>query len=446
MITRQELAARAVELSVSPVFNDAVIQCEDDLTGLLLKPRFGTRVWLPKGVRPSWVAHAAEQVEQILPGQGPALVRELLLNPVRIYELAAQPPHRVLAVVGSYRRASALDPYLAVGHLHVQQKGNKVLGSGPLEIAVVPIADAVSSRSGLEQLGRSLAPREIENLKGGNSAVVIGGALDVPSPGWQWEVGAVLWSFGFRLDYVLEEPWRREPSVNRRLSERRADLYVFLRAWTLDAAGEDYTGRFAELVRGLFVVDTEEAGNLDAALAAIRRKLGEADVDTPAAYSAVTAEGATPTEAPFVPQGWDEFRDNLDRLTGDTFVITERARRECVRCGYPDPARMWEHLARLADAAAVWAAAGCAVGDSFASWIRGYNGLNVAMFDEAIVRAREDKFSYMDAKLSRLPHVQVDQAKAFTDIGRIHFALDTGHGRIVVDHIGLKLLGRGAAT
>jgi hypothetical protein len=183
MITRRELAAQAGELSVSASFDTAVLDSEERLIGLRLKPRFGTRAWLPKGARPDWVSKAAREAEQVLPGQGAAPVAELLLHPLRIYELVTTPPLRALALVGSYRRAGSLDTYVGIGRLHLEQTGNKVRRSGPLEIVVVPIADAMSSRLALEELGRSLADGEVGNLKGGRTAVVVGGAQDVPITG-----------------------------------------------------------------------------------------------------------------------------------------------------------------------------------------------------------------------------------------------------------------------
>lgn len=445
MITRRELAARATALAVSTAFEAAVARAEEDLVGLRLKPRFGTRVWLPKGAQPGWVAPAARGPEEVLEGQGAALIVHLLLHPLRVYELHATPPRRVVAVVGSYQAVSTGEIYLAVGRLHVEQKGNRVLDSGPFDVVLVPVADAPLIHAEFERLAESLADVEIRNVKSGNSAVIIGGAVNAPSPEWRSRVAATLWSFGFRTADVLEEPWRREASANHRLSQQSADLYVFLRSWLVDASGQNHTDRFIKLVRGLRVVDTGDAATLNYALAAIRRALDQMRIDSPVAVP-VQATATTIEEPAFAPSTWQEFHDNLDRLICEAFVLTDRAIAECVAGGYPDPARMWDHLERLADAAMAWVAADCSVGASFPDWIRTFNGLNVAMFDAAIEATRQDSFFFEGIKLSRLPHIQVDQAKAFTQIGRIHFALDPDHGRVVVDHIGLKLLGRQAAT
>jgi hypothetical protein len=450
MITRQELVDRARALPVSSVFEDALAEAESRLIGLCVKPRFGNRLWLPKGSRPDWVHDPAVIAEGVLPGQGAALVAELLLKACRIYELEAVPPGRVVAVLESFRSAMNGEVYLAVGRLHATQKGNKVLSSGPFALSVTAISDAELVRAELERLATSFAATEINNLKGGPKAVVVGGARDLPAIGWRRHVWAVLWSFGFRLDEVLEEPWRQIASVNHRLSQRSADLYVFLRGWMVDAAGDDRTDEFLDLVGGHPVVDTGASDTLDRALTSIRRALASEQgnaVKTGLSSSATRSEaGGSDAEAEFAPVSWMDFHENLDRLVGSNFEISDRARNGCIGCGYPDSARMWEHLRLLAEAAAAWAAADCSVGKSFAVWIREYNGLVVALFDHAITDAGEDKFTHNGIELSRLPHVQVDQAKAFTAVGRIHFALDSERRRIVVDHIGLKLLGRAAAT
>src|SRR5437764_180083 len=133
MITRQELADRARELPVSSVFGDALAEAESRLVGLCLKPRFGNRLWLPKGSTLSWVRDPAAKAEAVLPRQGAALVAELLLGGYRIFELEARQPGRVVAVLDSFRSATNGELHMAVGRLHAIQKGNKVLSSGPLE-------------------------------------------------------------------------------------------------------------------------------------------------------------------------------------------------------------------------------------------------------------------------------------------------------------------------
>jgi len=446
MVTLRELAAHAADLEVAGALDEAVEVAIARATGLQLKSRFAGKLWLPKDESLMWIGTAAQQAESILPTQGSALISALLHKPYRVYELAAPPSRRTLALVGSYRRRESRDLYVAVGRLHaVLESKKKVASSGPFELALIPLADTISTRRVLEDLARDLSVTEWTNLKGKSVSIVVGGSGTLPTPGWQRQVGCVLWSFGYRIGQVFEEPWRREASVNSRLSRREADLYIFLREWNIDAGGNDYTDRLMEMVSGKLVIDTEDVDSLPEALDLIRLYLADEAIDVPD-LPKYGEDEASLTEPPSVPKTWQEFSDGLDSLVCDMFVITDRARNGCQQCDYPDPSKMWEQLSQLRRAAIAWVEAGCSIGAAFDAWIKAEYKLNVAMGDDAIVKAKLDKFTHEGRELSRLPHVQLDQAKAFTEIGRIHFALDTDGKRIIVDHIGLKLLGRKAAT
>ena len=48
-------------------------------------------------------------------------------------------------------------------------------------------------------------------------------------------------------------------------------------------------------------------------------------------------------------------------------------------------------------------------------------------------------FSYDGASHNRTPHVKVRDYAPASQVGRIHFALDSDNARLIVDHVGLKL-------
>lgn len=137
------------------------------------------------------------------------------------------------------------------------------------------------------------------------------------------------------------------------------------------------------------------------------------------------------------PDTWSEFAEALEAVQSNAFVMTDHAREMCDASPYPDPARMWWHLERLAEAAEAWAAADCSVGKRLDEWIHENYGIEVALHDSDLGDAAQ--FDYEGASYSREPHVKVDDYVDPASCGRIYFAYDSTNKRFIVDHVGLHL-------
>lgn len=148
-------------------------------------------------------------------------------------------------------------------------------------------------------------------------------------------------------------------------------------------------------------------------------------------------EAVSRGEAAAAPTTLAELGLRLDDLAAPSFVITANARTTCVRSGYTDPARMWDHVRALAAAAAEWARKQGTVGMRLEDWISQEFGIAIALHDAKL--GDHGRFLFEDVEYSRAPHVKVDDAKPYNECGRIHFAIDVGKRRVIVDHIGLHL-------
>jgi hypothetical protein len=143
-------------------------------------------------------------------------------------------------------------------------------------------------------------------------------------------------------------------------------------------------------------------------------------------------------ETAFSPESWREFAEYLPLLETSAFAITPRAKEGCDPSPYPDPARMWSHLSRLAEAADTWAAQNCAVGKDLKTWIQeNFDGLEISLHDSGL--GDRSNFTFEGKTYSREPHVKVDDHKSPDECGRIYFARVTDERRFIVDHIGLHL-------
>jgi hypothetical protein len=142
-------------------------------------------------------------------------------------------------------------------------------------------------------------------------------------------------------------------------------------------------------------------------------------------------------EAAFEPKTWSEFADHLPVLETNAFVVTARAQEDCRLCAYPDPARMWSHLERLAEAADEWASQGCSVGMTLEDWLIQNYGLDIALHDKSL--GPRASFTFDGTAYSREPHIKIDDAKSPNECGRIYFAVVSSEARFIVDHVGLHL-------
>jgi len=100
---------------------------------------------------------------------------------------------------------------------------------------------------------------------------------------------------------------------------------------------------------------------------------------------------------------------------------------------------MVDQLEKLARLAAKWTEREGSLNASFEEWARAEEGLEIARRDKKLTALKLHRFEHDGRSHSREPHVQVDDAKAFTECGRIYFAIDKQPYRFIVDHIGLHL-------
>lgn len=142
---------------------------------------------------------------------------------------------------------------------------------------------------------------------------------------------------------------------------------------------------------------------------------------------------ADPTTAE-PPQTWAEVASRVGEITNGSLALTDRALEQLPGNPYPDPRRMWDHLARLAAAATVWREAGGAVGTSLKDFVYDVGGIEIALHDGALAQRR---FEYDGVELCPEPHVKVDDYKNPAECGRIYFGIDKENLRWVVDHVGL---------
>ncbi len=137
----------------------------------------------------------------------------------------------------------------------------------------------------------------------------------------------------------------------------------------------------------------------------------------------------------------DVFRAIEDASEGH-IAFTAAAEASWRSIDYPDPADMTDKVIRLARAAEqLYSGPSDGMGH-LGSWFKTNFGLNVAMKDQTIGQDRKLRaFRFEDEVYSQEPHVKVRDAVKPNEVGRIYFDLDKARGRIVVNHVGLKLYG-----
>lgn len=134
----------------------------------------------------------------------------------------------------------------------------------------------------------------------------------------------------------------------------------------------------------------------------------------------------------------------IERMADPTgaLVCTEAALRGWREARYPDPDRMLDALRRLESAAIEWRANDAEIGERLGDWIQNTTGLRYAGSDQELERRGLATFHFEGRKMSRIPHIKVDDGKHSNQVGRIYFAVDSTKRRWVIDHIGQKLYGR----
>ncbi|MFE3289408.1 hypothetical protein [Rhodococcus sp. NPDC059234] len=121
-------------------------------------------------------------------------------------------------------------------------------------------------------------------------------------------------------------------------------------------------------------------------------------------------------------------------------LFTDRAATTWKKSKYPFPDEMAECLTKLTRVAATLYDDQDRTYPHLDTWMRDEFDLKVALQDDRIEKnAKLRDFEYDGRTHNRTPHVKVRDHTAPSQVGRIHFALDSGNRRIIVDHVGLKL-------
>lgn len=264
---------------------------------------------------------------------------------------------------------------------------------------------------------RTTTPMRARAVARAPRAMWLGGDREddtLPVDGAQ-QIAAVVAVRGYAAE-IVQRPLRSWRTVKERLDNSPPAVAL---VWTPFATPAPYE----EIAQGRFDVFRLDEVDFDQALMLARLLLD----DLP--------DGATAAEP---PHDWEHFEARLTDLERKSFAITENARQTVRSTGYPHPSRMWEHLEALANAAAAFAEVSAEVGGRLADWIHSEFGIEVAMHDDNL-QGGQKTFYHEGTAYSREPHVKVDDAKAWIEVGRIYFAVDPEGSRFIVDHIGGKL-------
>lgn len=132
---------------------------------------------------------------------------------------------------------------------------------------------------------------------------------------------------------------------------------------------------------------------------------------------------------------------DLERRTDRAITFTPRVARAWTRSRYPHVDAMESALLALAKAAEEYRASGAQIGGFPDDWFKTRHNLNMAGTDKGLRQTGEDTFTFEDTNYSREPHLKLDDVVSPNEVGRVYFALDSVHLRIIVDHVGLKLYG-----
>lgn len=358
-----------------------------------------------------------------MPGYGASGLRELITRPIRVYELDAPDDHRGIELLTALVTAGRT---MLAGQLVVPVRSGRPRGFGELRLDAVDLDDGPATRHRLYELSGRLSSTSLDgpDPDGAPRSALVVGELSAHE---RRHLRRDLWARGVRAHF-LGEPQRRAAATREGIHRFRGDVVVILGARCGTALG----GVMAALPRTVMQVTLQENAADDLALE-WRLELDELELDAePAARAGPEPEPPDPT--------WEQIAERVARSSGEHFVLTRRAQRQIAgKSEYPSPARMGAALERLARVATDWAMRGGSVGEAFADWAKREHGLEIALHDQELCDRKLDIFTYQDRKYSRQPHVKVDDAVAFTDCGRIYFALDDAPLRVIVDHVGLHL-------
>lgn len=187
----------------------------------------------------------------------------------------------------------------------------------------------------------------------------------------------------------------------------------------------------------------EEAGRVPALAAqveSLKYALSQAGASSPSPVD----ESDPLLDAPLLVTGDGKSAENLalhlEDVSGGRLVFTPRAAKVWKKSGYPHPVEMTESTIKLAQVAIRLYDGHEHTIPHLDTWINEEFGLKVALQDDTIQKSPGIRwFQFEGDTLDRTPHVKVRDHTSPNQVGRIHFALNPKRGRIVVDHIGLKL-------
>lgn len=130
----------------------------------------------------------------------------------------------------------------------------------------------------------------------------------------------------------------------------------------------------------------------------------------------------------------------LQELTSEHIIFTGRALTSWKKSRYPRPGEMQEALVKLSQAAIKLYDGSERSMNHLDKWLYEEFDLKVALQDDTIGKKRTLwKFIHEGRPYNRTPHIKVRDNAPHQEVGRIHFALDSTHARIIVDHVGVKL-------
>jgi len=363
------------------------------------------------------------QTEAWFPGSGEPALRETLLSPARVYELEAIPGRRRVAVLSAIIPPAG-EPRVIRAVLEASSAGKHLADCGDLELACA----SLSSLDARELLGDiasgltapSLSARDPDGVP--PTALVVGDA----SLTERKAIERRLWTHGVRAEAFLDHPYRRITAAVERVQAFKGSLLVLNMPGCGDVAGQ-LLGAANAATAPLLIL---QEGELEYLLLELDDRLDEASVDLP----------ESPTDE-LALQGWRTAAEHVRSLQGQdgSFLLTKKCSAGLEKTPYPNAARMVDQLEKLARLAAKWTEREGSLNASFEEWARAEEGLEIARRDKKLTALKLHRFEHDGRSHSREPHVQVDDAKAFTECGRIYFAIDKQPYRFIVDHIGLHL-------
>lgn len=147
--------------------------------------------------------------------------------------------------------------------------------------------------------------------------------------------------------------------------------------------------------------------------------------------------GDTIDTVPNKVASWGEVAEWLPALEGPGFSLTDQALESADGKGrYPHPSAIWKALRGLERVGRIYNELGSDLGMRFDEFALQEGGIDVALQDSSY--EEECFFEFEGDEHKRLPHVKVDDAKSPNEVGRIYFALDPDHKRLIVDWFGTK--------